>query len=182
MVNWIMVCVSTTKFSININGEREGYFSGGRGLRQGDPMSTYLITLIMEITHLCFADDLLVFCHGDIKSVSTIKEALEEFSNYSGLKANMSKSTVFFGGLNVGEQTSILNIQRISLTGFPAQSVGSSNTDVLDSPCLLVLITGTSQSRQHVITSLIHIESCKSPTKSLFDVGSSRISIFTVNT
>ncbi|GJV15090.1 retrovirus-related pol polyprotein from transposon TNT 1-94 [Tanacetum coccineum] len=39
--------------------------------------------------------------------------------------------------------------QRISLTGFPAQSVGSSNTDVLDSPCLLVLITGTSQSRQH---------------------------------
>ncbi|GJR34822.1 hypothetical protein Tco_1210506 [Tanacetum coccineum] len=73
-------------------------------------------------------------------------------------------------------------IQRISLTGFPAQSVGSSNTDVLDSPCLLVLITGTSQSRQHVITSLIHIESCKSPTMSLFDVGSSRISIFTVNT
>ncbi|GJS07712.1 stress-response A/B barrel domain-containing protein HS1 [Tanacetum coccineum] len=40
-------------------------------------------------------------------------------------------------------------IQIISLTGFPAQSVGSSNTDVLDSPCLLVLITGTSQSRQH---------------------------------
>ncbi|GJZ66462.1 hypothetical protein Tco_0623158 [Tanacetum coccineum] len=40
-------------------------------------------------------------------------------------------------------------IQRISLTGFPAQSVGSSNTDVLDSPCLLVLITGTSQSRQY---------------------------------
>ncbi|GJU30390.1 hypothetical protein Tco_1173979 [Tanacetum coccineum] len=74
------------------------------------------------------------------------------------------------------------SIQRISLTGFPAQSIGSSNTDVLDSPCLLVLITGTSQSRQHVITSLIHIESCKSPTKSLFDVGSSRISIFTVNT
>ncbi|GKA37224.1 putative reverse transcriptase domain-containing protein [Tanacetum coccineum] len=33
-----------------------------------------------------------------------------------------------------------------------------------------------------VDTSLIHIESRKSPTKSLFDVGSSRISIFTVNT
>ncbi|GJR82081.1 hypothetical protein Tco_0152866 [Tanacetum coccineum] len=34
-------------------------------------------------------------------------------------------------------------------TGFPAQSVGSSNIDVLDLPCLLVLIIGTSQSRQH---------------------------------
>ncbi|GJW19669.1 hypothetical protein Tco_0027105 [Tanacetum coccineum] len=60
-------------------------------------------------------------------------------------------------------------IQRISLTGFPAQSVGSSNTDVLDLPCLLVLITGTSQSRQHVDTNLIHIESRKSPTAVLFD-------------
>ncbi|GJT05553.1 hypothetical protein Tco_0840015, partial [Tanacetum coccineum] len=40
-------------------------------------------------------------------------------------------------------------IQRISLTGFPAQSVGSSNMDVLDLPCLLFLITRTSQSRQH---------------------------------
>ncbi|GJV17017.1 reverse transcriptase domain-containing protein [Tanacetum coccineum] len=63
-------------------------------------------------------------------------------------------------------------IQRISLTGFLAQSVGSSNIDVLDSPCLLVLITGTSQSRQHVSTSLIHIESCKSPTAELFEVDS----------
>ncbi|GJT94088.1 hypothetical protein Tco_1082933 [Tanacetum coccineum] len=50
--------------------------------------------------------------------------------------------------------------------GFPAQSVGSSNTDVLDFPCLLVLITGTSQSRQHVDTSLIPLESRKSPTDS----------------
>nr|GEZ02384.1 hypothetical protein [Tanacetum cinerariifolium] len=96
MVKWIMVCVSTTKFSININGEIECYFTGGRGLRQGDPMSPYPFTLVMEafnlimrrnindnkefkyhrgfqklgITHLCFADDLLVFCHGDHKSAS----------------------------------------------------------------------------------------------------------------
>ncbi|GJS33707.1 hypothetical protein Tco_0532089 [Tanacetum coccineum] len=70
-----------------------------------------------------------------------------------------------------------LYIQRISLTGFPAQSVGSSNTYVLDLPCLLVLITGTSQSRQHVDTSLIHIESRKSPTAVLFDDDTGRISI-----
>ncbi|GJR66868.1 putative reverse transcriptase domain-containing protein [Tanacetum coccineum] len=55
-------------------------------------------------------------------------------------------------------------IQRISLTGFPAQSVGSSNTDVLDSPCLLVLITGTSQSRQHDVLARSH-----SLFKSLFE-------------
>nr|GEV88457.1 hypothetical protein [Tanacetum cinerariifolium] len=78
------------------------------------------------------------------------------------------------GGTRLAAPEITRQIQRISLTGFPAQSIGSLNNDILYSPCLLVLITGTSQSKQH--------ESCKSPTKSLFDVGSSKISIFTVNT
>ncbi|GJS03074.1 putative reverse transcriptase domain-containing protein [Tanacetum coccineum] len=68
----------------------------------------------------------------------------------------------------------LVQFRRTSLTGFPAQSIRSSNAIALDSSYLLVLITGTSQSRQH--------ESHKSPTKSLFDVGSRRISIVTVNT
>ncbi|GJW77914.1 hypothetical protein Tco_0139596 [Tanacetum coccineum] len=75
-----------------------------------------------------------------------------------------------------------IQFKRISLTGFPDQSVRSSNAIALDSLYLLVLITGASQSRQHVDTSLIHIESRKPPTKSLFDVDSSRISIVIVNT
>ncbi|GJW12551.1 reverse transcriptase domain-containing protein [Tanacetum coccineum] len=62
-----------------------------------------------------------------------------------------------------------VQFRRTSLTGFPAQSVRSSNTIALDSPYLLVLITRTSQSRQH--------ESRKSPTTELFDVDSGRISI-----
>nr|GEY67010.1 hypothetical protein [Tanacetum cinerariifolium] len=67
--------------------------------------------------------------------------------------------------------------RRISLTGFPAQSISSSNAIALDSSYLLVLITGTSQSRQHFDTSLIHLESCKSPTAELFNVDSGRIFI-----
>ncbi|GJV92610.1 hypothetical protein Tco_1540423 [Tanacetum coccineum] len=75
-----------------------------------------------------------------------------------------------------------VQFRRTSLTGFPAQSIRSSNAVALDSPYLLVLITRTSQRRQHVDTSLIQLASRKSPTKSLFDVGSRRISIITVNT
>nr|GEY92318.1 hypothetical protein [Tanacetum cinerariifolium] len=47
---------------------------------------------------------------------------------------------------------------------------------------LAVLVTKASQSRQQVDTSLIHIESRKSPTAELFDVDSGRIFIVTVNT
>nr|GEW03516.1 G-box-binding factor 4 [Tanacetum cinerariifolium] len=42
-----------------------------------------------------------------------------------------------------------VQFRRTSLTGFPAQSIRSFNAIALDSPYLLVLITGTSQSRQH---------------------------------
>ncbi|GJS32576.1 putative reverse transcriptase domain-containing protein [Tanacetum coccineum] len=47
------------------------------------------------------------------------------------------------------EHEDVVQFRRTSLTRFPSQSVRSSNAYALDSPYLLVLITGTSQSRQH---------------------------------
>ncbi|GJW38490.1 reverse transcriptase domain-containing protein [Tanacetum coccineum] len=78
-----------------------------------------------------------------------IKTKLDKAKHGNGMsmKKNEAEGVTIFYGPTRGH--SMGRIQRISLTGFPAQSVGSSNTDVLDSPCLLVLITGTSQSRQH---------------------------------
>ncbi|GJZ12997.1 hypothetical protein Tco_0548227 [Tanacetum coccineum] len=62
-----------------------------------------------------------------------------------------------------------VQFRRATLIVFPTQSIRSSNADALDSPYLLVLNTGTSQSKQH--------ESRKSPTAELFEVDSGRIFI-----
>ncbi|GJS44885.1 hypothetical protein Tco_0595006 [Tanacetum coccineum] len=39
----------------------------------------------LMLTHICFANDLLVLSHGDENSVKTIKRTLEEFNNASRL-------------------------------------------------------------------------------------------------
>nr|GEX76392.1 hypothetical protein [Tanacetum cinerariifolium] len=53
------------------------------------------------------------------------------------------------GSTQVVSKSSAVSTADATNQWFPAQSVGSSNSDVLDSPGLLVLITETSQSRQH---------------------------------
>ncbi|GKA36676.1 RNA-directed DNA polymerase, eukaryota, reverse transcriptase zinc-binding domain protein [Tanacetum coccineum] len=102
MIRWIMICVCAVAFTINVNSDRAGYFKGRKGLRQGDPISPYIFTLVIEvftlilqkqisedvkfkyywgckdlqISHLCFADDLLVLCHGDLNSVKVVKHEI----------------------------------------------------------------------------------------------------------
>nr|GEV06785.1 RNA-directed DNA polymerase, eukaryota, reverse transcriptase zinc-binding domain protein [Tanacetum cinerariifolium] len=98
-----------------------GFFKSSRGLRQVDLISPYLFTLVMKVlnlmikrqigndkrfkfhsgckalglTHLCFADDLLLLCHGDLISACVLRRGLDEFSMCSGLYPSMEKSTSY---------------------------------------------------------------------------------------
>ncbi|GKB63767.1 RNA-directed DNA polymerase, eukaryota, reverse transcriptase zinc-binding domain protein [Tanacetum coccineum] len=150
MIKWIMECITSTSFSINVNGDLRGFFKGKRGLRQGDPLSSYLFTLIMEvlnliikrnivanphfkyhwkckdlkITHLCFADDLMLFCHDDSKSVSVLKNSLNEFGSVSGLFPSFPKSTMFFGNVRETCRTKILEVMPFIEGKLPIRHLG----------------------------------------------------------
>ncbi|XP_057419022.1 uncharacterized protein LOC130713254 [Lotus japonicus] len=118
IVALIMYCVTSSSISLLWNGNRLPAFSATRGLRQGDPLSSYLFVLCMErlahminhevrqgqwkpvqisqggpgISHLFFADDVLLFAKAEVAQVRNIYRVLEDFCGASGLKINLSKS------------------------------------------------------------------------------------------
>jgi hypothetical protein len=121
MVNVIMHCVTSVKSNVLWNGTRSEYFSPQCGIRQGDPMSPYLFVLSMDklthiisdaietgkwkamragrhgplISHLMFADDLLIFGQATTETMTAVREALDKFSDMSGHKVNNDKSAIF---------------------------------------------------------------------------------------
>ena len=137
-IGWLRRCFTTPRFSISLNGGLVGYFKGERGVRQGDPLSPYLFVIAMDVlsklldaaavhgvfdyhpkckriglTHLCFADDLMIFTKGNMHSIIGIHNILKLFYSYSGLQLNAAKSELFSSGV---KRELVDEIQRV--TGF----------------------------------------------------------------
>lgn len=117
-----MQCVTTARYKIAHSGKEFGNITPQRGLRQGDPLSSYLFLICMEgllaliksyerrglikgiiiargapsVFHMFFADDSYIYCHATKEEAVQVMEILSIFERASGQKINTSKSSVFF--------------------------------------------------------------------------------------
>uniref|UniRef100_A0A803PJA0 Reverse transcriptase domain-containing protein n=1 Tax=Cannabis sativa TaxID=3483 RepID=A0A803PJA0_CANSA len=144
LVELIMHCISSTSYSFLINGHVTGKLYPKRGIREGDPVSPYFFLVCSEafsrlfqfheqqgmltglgvnrqapkVSHLLFADDSLLFCHTDARSLAAIKHTLDLYSRASGQLINYDKSVMSFSPNTSTTDQNAFNL----LLGMPIQS------------------------------------------------------------
>lgn len=118
----IMNYVTTVQYSILINGGIFGSVSPSWGLRQGDPLSLYFFIMCLEfltrlicseeakgglhgikvsrialaLTHLMYANDLLVMCRANKDEAAAIKKCFNKYCAWSGQEISSEKSSILF--------------------------------------------------------------------------------------
>ncbi|XP_049375433.1 uncharacterized protein LOC125840506 [Solanum verrucosum] len=78
----------------------------------------------LQLTHLIFVDDIMIFCKGNVASVSRLMEALAHFNVATGLEANLDKSSIFLAGVDEDTKRKILTRTRFSVGIFPIKYLG----------------------------------------------------------
>lgn len=144
-ISWIKTCIGSSTFSFLINSFPTPWISASRGIRQGDPLSSYLFILVSQnltyllnfslhndlipgfnsnlhndFNHLMYADDLILVSRATRSCARNIHLCLSIYVNLTGERPNDYKSKIFFPSwFNKRVASSICAILCFSPASFP---------------------------------------------------------------
>eukprot|EP00253_Pinus_taeda_P011445 PITA_11445 len=127
-VRSVMSLISSTLFSILVNGIPSTPFPPSRGIRQEDPLSPFLFVLMVEglgrsIKNALQSQQLRV------QEALKIKSLLNEISEASVASINNVKSQIFFFHTPYITQSSIARIFEFSVASLPSKYLDAPITD-----------------------------------------------------
>ena len=143
-------CLSSVSFAVLVNGNGKGWFKASRGLRQGDPLSPFLFTLVADVlsrmllraeernvlegfrvgrnrirvSHLQFADDTIFFSSTREEDMLTLKSVLLVFGHISGLKVNLDKTNIDGINLEQNHLSRLAKLLNCKASGWPILYLG----------------------------------------------------------
>lgn len=96
----------------------------------------------LQLTHICFVDDLLMCCRGVETSLRLLLKELDNFSQMSGLQANMEKSSLYIAGVSQETKNSLVAEFQLTKVLTPIQIPGSSLVNQEDQYCTMLTLDG----------------------------------------
>ncbi|GAV91933.1 zf-RVT domain-containing protein [Cephalotus follicularis] len=78
----------------------------------------------LNLNHLCYADDLLIFAAADLQSIGFIKHGMDRFKEVSGLPAGLEKSSIFFCNTKRRTRDHILSMTQFRQGVLPVKYLG----------------------------------------------------------
>nr|KAJ0215250.1 hypothetical protein LSAT_V11C300110250 [Lactuca sativa] len=150
-IKLIFACLNSAKVFVLINGNAAKEFKLHRGVRQGDPLSSFLFIIVVEALKIAiseamekgihkgvtlpnsgptislfqYVDDAIFLGEWSKENASNLLRILRCFYRASGLKVNLSKSKVYGIGVSntqIGEMANWLNC---SVGEFPFIYLGT---------------------------------------------------------
>jgi hypothetical protein len=135
---------------ILVNGEESSFFKPGKGLRQGDPLSSILFNLVSDglsrmidravsrglvkgllgdfrsggIVSLQHADDTILFSKTEESALRNLKCILMLYEQLSGMRVNFHKSELLPINLDLEDTNRFAHIFSYPLGSFPLKYLG----------------------------------------------------------